>query len=151
MSAGRRGGYFHIDWNGDITPCAFVPYSTDNIHDIYARGGDMNSALESPLFKMIRDWQDRYGFAQPADRVDNWLCPCVMRDHFGVLRDAVLRSGARPVNAEAAAAMRDPDYCSRMVKYGEDIRRMTNPIWDEEYAPAGVAGPGSVAGHAGRG
>ncbi len=136
ISAGRRGGYLYIDWNGDITPCAFVPYSTDNIYDIYARGDDLNAALDSPLFKSIRKWQDAYGFTQPAEGVQNWLCPCVIRDHFEVLRDAVLRSGARPINDEAAAAMADPEYCRRMVQYGRDMRRLTGPIWEEEYAPA---------------
>ncbi|MBD3348141.1 MAG: radical SAM protein, partial [Candidatus Eisenbacteria bacterium] len=64
IAAGRRGGYFHVDWNGDVTPCAFVPYSTDNINDIYARGGSLNDALGSPLFTRIREWQARYGFTQ---------------------------------------------------------------------------------------
>ncbi len=25
ISAGREGGYFHIDWNGDVAPCVFIP------------------------------------------------------------------------------------------------------------------------------
>jgi MoaA/NifB/PqqE/SkfB family radical SAM enzyme len=35
ISAARPGGYFYIDWNGNIMPCAFFPYSTMNINDIY--------------------------------------------------------------------------------------------------------------------
>ncbi len=149
ICAGRgSGGYIYIDWNGDITPCAFVPYSTDNIHRIYSSGGDLNTALDSPLFKRIRDWQDRYGFAQPAEEVDNWLCPCVIRDHFDILREAVLETGARPINEEAAIAIRDPEYCRRMVEYGRDIKRLTDPIWAEEYVAArpGAGATGERAG-----
>ena len=137
ICAGRRGGYFHIDWNGDITPCAFVPYSTDNIYRIYSSGGDLNTALDSPLFKRIREWQDEYGFAQPAEAVDNWLCPCVIRDHFDFLRAAVLDTGARPINNEAAVAVQDPEYCRRMARYGGDIKRLADPIWAEEYIATG--------------
>ncbi|MBN2565726.1 MAG: radical SAM protein [Candidatus Eisenbacteria bacterium] len=134
ISAGRPGGYFHIDWNGEITPCAFVPYSTDNIHTIYSRGGDLNEALKSPLFQRIRKWQDEYGFAQPSRAVDNWLCPCVIRDHFEVLKEAVLKSGAEPVNREAAIAVSDSGYCERLACYGREIKRLMDPIWARDFA-----------------
>jgi hypothetical protein len=114
-----------------------VPYSTDNIYRIYSSGGNLNTALDSPLFKRIRGWQDRYGFTQPAEGVDNWLCPCVIRDHFALLRDAVLETGATPINEEAAIAIQDPEYCRRMVQYGRDIKRLTDPIWEEEYVAIG--------------
>ena len=28
ISAGRAGGYMYVQWDGDVTPCAFIPYST---------------------------------------------------------------------------------------------------------------------------
>lgn len=133
ICAGRPGGYFYIDWNGDITPCAFVPYSTDNIYDIYSKGGNLNTALDSPLFKDIRKWQDEYGYARPAEATGNWLCPCVIRDHFAVAEKAVLRSNARPINGEAAIALRDAGYRRGMVRYGQDLKRITDPIWAGEY------------------
>ena len=133
ICAGRRGGYFYIDWNGDIMPCGFVPYSTDNIYRIYSEGGNLNTAMDSPLFARIREWQNEYGFTQPAEGVDNWLCPCVIRDHFSLLKDAVEQSGARPINEPAAEAMTDPDYCRGMVEYGKNIKRITDPIWEREY------------------
>ena len=40
LSAGRSGGYFYIDWNGNIAPCVFFPYTLANIEDLY-RGGDV--------------------------------------------------------------------------------------------------------------
>jgi MoaA/NifB/PqqE/SkfB family radical SAM enzyme len=133
ISAGRPGGYFHIDWNGEITPCAFVPYSTDNIYTIYSRGGDLNTALDSPLFRKIRSWQDEYGFARPACDVDNWLCPCVIRDHHEVLRQAVAESGAEPVNREAAVALQDDDYNRRLDRYGEQIKQLMDAIWKRDF------------------
>jgi hypothetical protein len=66
----------------------------------------------------------------------------VIRDHFEVLRDAVLETGAKPINEEAAIAIRDPEYCRGMVQYGRDIKRLTDPIWAEEYV---TTGPGEGA------
>jgi len=134
ICAGRPTGYFYIDWNGNVAPCAFVPYATDNIYTIYANGGTVTTALDSPLFRRIRAWQDRYGYTEPAERTGNWLCPCVIRDHFDVLREAVSCSNARPINEQAAAAMRDPAYCEGMVSYGRRIKKLTDPIWAQEYA-----------------
>ncbi|MBN1163768.1 MAG: radical SAM protein [Candidatus Krumholzibacteriota bacterium] len=133
ISAGRPGGYFYIDWNGDISPCAFVPYSSGNIYDIYARGGTLDTALESPLFREIRKWQFDYGFDSSPRETDNWLCPCVIRDHFEVLKEAVIRCGSKPLNEEAAIALRDDDYHRNMVRYGEEMKKLTDSIWKSEY------------------
>jgi MoaA/NifB/PqqE/SkfB family radical SAM enzyme len=133
ISAGRTGGYYHIDWNGDIMPCAFVPFAADNIYRIYKEGGTINTVLNHPLFKGIREWQDNYGFAQSAERIDNWLCPCVIRDHFDVIREIVDQSGATPINKEAAFAIQDKAYCEAMTHYGKEIKKLTDPIWLEEY------------------
>ncbi len=133
ISAGRAGGYFYIDWNGDISPCAFVPYASDNIYDIYSKGGTLDTALESPLFREIRKWQDEYGYNRISEETDNWLCPCVIRDHFEILKDAVTRCNSRPLNEDAAIAMQDADYHRGMVQYGENLKKLTEPIWKDEY------------------
>jgi hypothetical protein len=70
----------------------------------------------------------------------------VIRDHFDILREAVLETGARPINEEAAIAIADPEYCRRMVEYGREIKRLTDPIWAEEYV---AVGPGEGADHDG--
>lgn len=134
ISAGRPGGYFHIDWNGDITPCAFVPYADGNIHEIYANGGNLNDALKFPFFSQIRQWQNQYGYAQPAEKTGNWMCPCIFRDHFDKLSEMVNRCGARPVNAGAGLAITDPDYREEMIKYGQEIQTLTAGMWKEEFA-----------------
>ena len=57
----------------------------------------------------------------------------MIRDHFEILKDAVTRCGSRPLNEEAAVAMQDDDYHRGMVQYGEDIKKLTEPIWINEY------------------
>jgi hypothetical protein len=115
-----------------MTPCAFVPYAADNIYDIFARGENINAAFNTPFFKRIRAWQDEYGYAQPPEKIQNWLCPCVIRDHFDVFQKALALSEARPINEEAAIAIKDSDYCNGMIQYGKELRNLTDPIWTEE-------------------
>lgn len=133
ISAGRGSGYFYINWDGDVMPCVFAPYASDNIHDIYARGEDLNAAIRSPLFERIREWQHNYGYDRPALEVDNWICPCVIRDHFEVFAQAIKECGGRPINEEARQAIEDPDYHERMVAYGREFKRLTDEKWRREY------------------
>jgi hypothetical protein len=114
-------------------PCAFVPFAADNIYRIYKEGGTINTVLNHPLFKGIREWQDKYGFAQPAERTDNWLCPCVIRDHFDVIHKIINQSGATPINEAAAFAIQDKAYCEAMIRYGKEFKKLTDPMWLEEY------------------
>jgi len=134
ISAGRPGGYFYIDWNGDVMPCVFVPYAVDNINDVYRRGENINVVLKAPFFQKIRDWQNNYGYAQPAEDVHNWLCPCPVRDHFSYVRDSALETNARPINEEAAAALKDPAYYDGMAQYDREVEELTAPLWQEWYA-----------------
>jgi len=133
IAAGRPGGYLYINWDGDITPCAFVPYSTQNINDIYRRGGNLNDALACPLLTRIRQWQDDYAYAQPAERTGNWLCPCAIRDHFSEFLDAAQTCNARAIDDEAAAALADPEYHCGMIDYGRYYNRLSGEIWNGRY------------------
>ena len=36
LAGGRPGGYFHVNWNGDVSPCVFFPCSPVNVRDVYA-------------------------------------------------------------------------------------------------------------------
>jgi len=133
ISGGRPGGYFYITWDGDITPCAFVPYSVGNIYDIFQKGGNLNTILESAFFQRIRQWQRDYGYAQPAEKTGNWLCPCVIRDHFDVLFKAVRDTQAKPIDKEAVDALADPEYHHGMIAYGNDYNHLSNKVWAEHY------------------
>jgi len=133
IAAGRPGGYFYIDWDGDVTPCAFVPYSTANINDIYRSGGSLDDILTCPLFEQIRRWQDEYAYAQPAENTGNWLCPCAIRDHFGEFLTAARDSEAKPIDDEASDALADSEYHCGMIEYGRDYDRISGRIWNEHY------------------
>jgi len=139
IAAGRAGGYLYIDWDGDITPCAFVPYSTVNIKDIYSNGGNLDDVLNCPLMTRIRQWQDEYAYAQPAERTGNWLCPCAIRDHFSEFLEVARYCHARPIDDEAAAALVDPEYHCGMITYGNEYNRLSNEIWNERYIQRGMA------------
>jgi len=133
ISAGRPGGYFYITWDGDITPCAFVPYSIGNIYDVFQRGDNLDAILRSPFFQRIRQWQDEYGYAQSAENTGNWLCPCVIRDHFEVLLKNVRDTQARPIDEEAVDALADPEYHNGMIAYGSDYNHLSSKVWAENY------------------
>ncbi|MBN1420026.1 MAG: radical SAM protein [Planctomycetes bacterium] len=133
LSAGRAGGYIYVIWNGDITPCVFVPYAVDNVNDIYARGDRITSALSLPVMRTIRKWQLAYGYGKPAGQVHNWIVPCPIRDHYRFLRTLVERHEARPIDGEAAAALEDPEYGRRLIEYGETFKRLADPVWDREF------------------
>jgi len=139
ICAGRSGGYLYVDWNGDIMPCVFVPYAVGNIHQLYAEGKTLNDILDHPLLVRIRRWQKDYGVGRPAHETGNWLCPCVIRDHFELLREAVCQTGARPINEPARCAISDEAYRKGMTHYDRQMRELTDPIWQEEYLSAHAA------------
>lgn len=139
ISAGRAGGQFYIDWNGDVTPCVFIPYAVDNIHNVYSRGDNLDSLREAPFFRRIQEWQDAYGFKQPAEKTRNWLCPCPIRDHFGFLQRAALETDAKPINEAAAEALTDPGYHKIMVEYAKEFERLSTPLWREHFTDLPVA------------
>lgn len=133
ISAARPGGYFYINWDGTITPCAFIPYSTHNIFDVFGNGGNLDTILHSPFFKEIQHWQDEYGYAQSAENTGNWLCPCIGRDHFNVLFNAVRNCRAEPIDKGAADALADPKYHEGMIAYGKNYEHVSGKVWREHY------------------
>lgn len=54
ISAGRPGGYFYIDWDGNVMPCVFVPYSTHNVKDVFEKGGDLNDILHKRVAEKLQ-------------------------------------------------------------------------------------------------
>ncbi len=131
IAAGRQGGYFYLDWNGDISPCVFMPYAAANIKEVYAKGLDLSSVLESGLFREIRDWQEEYYGKKDGTPPGNLFMPCPMRDHHDVVHDAVLKHGGRPTGPEAAAALADDDYRVRLRRYGEKLALKLAPYWGD--------------------
>lgn len=71
----------HINAAGDVEPCAFIHYATDNINDV-----SLKEALASPL---MRAYQKRQPFNQ------NMLRPCPLIDNPEKLVEIIEESGAR--------------------------------------------------------
>jgi MoaA/NifB/PqqE/SkfB family radical SAM enzyme len=134
IAACAPGGYFYIDWNGKIMPCVFVPYAAANILDIYKRGGTLDDLYELPYFQAIRRWQWDYGLGKerPEDH-SNWLLPCSIRDHYAMGRELIDTHHPEPEDAAAADALRDGGYRDAMVRYDQELNKLFDPIWKNEY------------------
>ncbi len=132
--ASRKKGYLYVEWNGKVTPCVFIPYSIDNIIDIYNSGGDFDRILTSEFFQKIRSWQNNYGYEQPAEKTGNWFTPCPMRHHYGTLYDIIMNTpGITPINKDAERALKDEEFRKGFIEYGEKIAKATCQMWQEEY------------------
>lgn len=110
IAGGRR--YFHINAKGDVEPCAFVHFATDNIKDI-----SLKEALNNPLFK---EYQKRQPFNE------NSLRPCPIIDNNPALRKMVKESGAEPTHDGAE------DVVSEEV--GKDLEELAER-WEEKSRP----------------
>ena len=137
ISAGRTGGYFYINWNGDCAPCVFAPYAEHNINNVYKNGGNLNTVLNSEFFRAIRKWQDEYAYKQPKEKKGNLLRPCPIRDHYGVYRKLLERYTPNPIDKDAGYALNDEEYREKLTAYGVEIEELTKNIWKEEYLQAG--------------
>ena len=104
ISAGRAGGYLYVEWNGNVTPCVFNPYSPVNIHDVYREGKDLNDVLMEPFFREIRSWQDRYGLRTPPEETGNFMVPCPIRDHYEFMLPTLKRYRPRAIDPSGAVS-----------------------------------------------
>lgn len=150
LSSGKSGGFFHLDWNGDCSPCVFVPYAVDNVYDIYRSHRTLSTVLEHPVFRSIREWQDHYAGRKGDQPTQNMFRPCPTRDHHDVFRDVLLKNKVRPMNQEAADALTDPEYRAGMLAYGKELAGLLDPKWESEIAcrepwhkPASLSSPPS--------
>jgi MoaA/NifB/PqqE/SkfB family radical SAM enzyme len=132
IAYGRSGGYFYIDWHGNITPCAFIPYYVDNIYDLYNNGKTLSDALFSDFMKNGREWQKKYGLDN-WKKPDNWLMPCSIRDHYEIFRKSVLPKEAKPEDEKAREALESDEYFEVLKNYDQELQRLTEEIWETEY------------------
>ncbi len=127
------GGYFYIDWNGAVTPCAFNPFSVHNIKDIYAEGGDLDTALFSPLLTETRNWQREYFDDRPNPERGNLLVPCPIRDHHRRMRAIIDKVKAVPIDQDGERALEDSAYGTGMAEYGDKVGCLSCSLWKEHY------------------
>jgi len=129
---GRDWGYLYVDWNGKITPCAFVPFYEDNILDLHKKGKKLADALFSELFVNGRKWQQEYGLAHKQNP-DNWLMPCSIRDHWKNFRKNILSKKAKPEDECAEAMLKSKEIDKFLTEFDEKLEKTTKPIWEKEY------------------
>jgi len=132
IAYGRSGGYFYIDWHGNVTPCAFIPYYVDNIYDLYNNGRTLSDALFSDFMKNGRKWQREYGLDN-CKKPDNWLMPCSIRDHYEIFRNSVLTKDAKPEDEKAKEALESDEYFGVLKSYDEQLEGLTKKMWETEY------------------
>ena len=133
ISAARGGGYFYIDWDGNICPCVFVPYYLDNIIELYKKGKKLDDAIQSKLFKRIRKWQSEYGYEKPGKEVGNWFRQCPIRDHYGVMHEILTETKAKANDPSGESALKDNKYEKGLIAYGEAIDKLTKEMWKKDY------------------
>jgi MoaA/NifB/PqqE/SkfB family radical SAM enzyme len=137
LAAGRAGGYFHVNWNGDVSPCVFFPYSPVNVRDVFARGGSLDDVWTHPFFADIRLWQREHGYREAneacPESCGNWLAPCIIRDHHAEFMELMRRHDPAPLDEDAAAALADPEYHQGLEWFGLGLEDLTGPVWRERY------------------
>jgi MoaA/NifB/PqqE/SkfB family radical SAM enzyme len=116
IAGGRK--YFHINANGDIEPCVFCHFATDNI-----RKTTLKEALNSPLFRTIRETQGKH---------DNLLRPCMLIDHPEVGREISGMEGAYPTHAGADQIF--SELSGRMDEYSARYGKIADPAWEREFS-----------------
>jgi MoaA/NifB/PqqE/SkfB family radical SAM enzyme len=132
IAYGRSGGYAYVDWNGNVTPCVFIPYYVDNIYDLYNSGRTLADALFSDFMKNGREWQRQYGLDN-WKKPKNWLMPCSIRDHYEIFRNSVLPEDVRPGDQKAKEALESDEYLEVLKNYDDELQGLTERIWEDEY------------------
>ena len=136
LAAGRSGGYFHVNWNGDVSPCVFFPYSPVNIREVYTRGGSLDEVWAQPFFADIRKWQRDYAYREshePCPDCRNWIAPCLIRDHHVDFLRIMRSHDARPTDDDSREALEDPAYHAGLERFDREFQAITDPVWETRY------------------
>ena len=137
LAAGRAGGYFHVNWNGDVAPCVFLPYAPKNVNEVFEAGGTLDDVWKDPFYADIRNWQREYGYREAHESCEgdcgNWMAPCLIRDHHAEFMKIMGEHEVRPLDDDAQAALDDPDYHAGLEQFDRDYETLTGPEWEERY------------------
>ncbi len=117
MAGGKN--YLHINVNGDVEPCVFVHFATDNIKE-----KSLIDVLTSDFFK---------GFRKRQPYTGNHLRPCCIIDNPYILRDIVAETGAYPTHEGAETIV--GCLARPLDKYAGDYKKIADKVWVEEYVP----------------
>jgi MoaA/NifB/PqqE/SkfB family radical SAM enzyme len=111
IAAGRK--YFHINARGDVEPCIFCHFASDNIKE-----KSLVEALNSPLFREIR-------FHQPLSQ--NYFRPCLLIDHPRKGREFALQH-AKYFTHEGAEQL-FTDFAQAIDNYSEAYGEIAEAAW----------------------
>jgi len=128
ISSGTEGGYFYINWDGNIMPCVFVPYFADNIYSIYSNNKTLSDALFSKLFTESRNWQSNY-----LNNKGNLLMPCLYRDHYSDFFEIIKNCDIKPENNSALEALSSMEYYKSMLSFDKKLGKISSEIWQDIF------------------
>ena len=114
LSGGRK--YLHINNKGDVEPCIFAHFATDNIKD-----KPLLDCLCSDFFKDIRSMQP-FGH--------NLMRPCPIIDHPTVLKWAVQRNSAHATHDGAESLFDELE--PGLHKYAASVQKVLDPVWEND-------------------
>ena len=113
IAAGRK--YFHVNARGDVEPCVFCHFASDNIKE-----KSLAEALNSPLFREIRSHQP---FSE------NYFRPCLLIDHPQQGREFALHL-AKYFTHEGAEQL-FTDLAQDIDGYSEAYRAIAEAAWEK--------------------
>lgn len=123
MSGGSL--YLHVNVHGDVEPCVFVQFSTDNIKE-----KSLSDCLNSKFFKMIRD---RNQTTRSPHRVsDNMLTPCMIIDNPEVLKECVMSCDAKASYAKGEQITYENDTYKYLLNYSKKWNKIADKAWEKE-------------------
>ncbi len=145
ISSAKDGGYFHILWNGDITPCGFIPFKDKNkkLNNVYSLKKNKKSivnAINSPLFKEIREWQRKqqeYARDNKCGKCKGYGCgnllmPCPIRDNSLEFDQILKKTKALPFD-DGAVNYKKLIRKGIMPSYNDLCREKMDFLWREYY------------------
>jgi MoaA/NifB/PqqE/SkfB family radical SAM enzyme len=114
MAAGRK--YFHVNARGDVEPCVFCHFATDNIKE-----KPLAEALNSPLFQDIRS-------RQPLS--ENLFQPCMLIDHPEKAREII--SQPTPYFTHEGAERLFTEFAKDIDAYSQAYKKIADTAWKEK-------------------
>ncbi len=114
IAAGRK--YFHVNARGDVEPCVFCHFASDNIKE-----KSLLEALNSPLFREIRSHQP---FSE------NYFRPCLLMDHPQQGREFALQL-AKYFTHEGAERL-FTDFAQAIDDYAKAYGEIAEAAWKEK-------------------
>lgn len=111
--------YCHINSKGDLEPCIFSHFATDNILN-----KSLVEAFKSLYFKELRK-------RQPYNQ--NLLMPCPMIDNPKELRKIVKDTGAKATHPSAELMVTDKEFMNKLDKLSNDFKPYAEKAYKEEF------------------